>query len=90
MILKELHAKLKELGIPDDKYYLHGLYGSASDDDKFALVIKKGTYSVEYDVYFKERGQKHSIRTFTNEDDACLFLFHRLKEAKEFEDKQSL
>lgn len=89
MILQELHIKLKELGVSEDRYYLHGLYGSTNDDDKFALTIKKGVYKVEYETYYKERGEKHSIRIFTTEDEACQYLYKRLKENKEIEDKYS-
>lgn len=89
MKLQELHIQLKELGITEEKYYLHGLYGSSSDDNKFSLVIRKGFCSVEYEFYFKERGVKHSSRTFTNEDEACQYFYKRLKENKEIEDKYS-
>lgn len=74
MTIQELYIKLKELGAPEDRYYLHGLYGSTNDDDKLSLTIKKGTYSVEYEVYFKERGEKHSTRIFANENEACQYL----------------
>jgi len=89
MTIQELSIKLKELGVPEDRYYLHGLYGSTSDDDKLSLTIRKGTYSIEYEVYFKERGEKHSTRIFTNEDEACHYLYKRLKENKEMEDRYS-
>lgn len=89
MTIQELHIKLKALGIPEDRYYLHGLYGSSNDDDKFSLIIRKGIYSVEYEVYFKERGEKHSTRIFTSEEEACQYLYKRLKENKEIEDKYS-
>jgi hypothetical protein len=89
MTLQELHIQLKELGIPEDRYYLHGLYGSSGDDNKFSLVIRKGFYSLEYEVYFKERGEKHSSRIFTDEDEACHYFYKRLKENKEIEDKFS-
>ncbi|MFZ4863248.1 hypothetical protein ACL9RF_13815 [Sphingobacterium sp. Mn56C] len=89
MTLQELSIKLKELGVPEDRYYLQGLYGSTSDDDKLSLTIRKGIYSVEYEVYFKEWGEKHSTRIFTNEDEACQYLYKRLKENKEIEDRYS-
>lgn len=89
MTLQELHIKLKELGVPEDRYYLHGLYGSTSDDDKLALTIRKGIYTVEYETYYKERGEKHSARIFTTEDEACQYLYKRLKENKEIEDRYS-
>jgi hypothetical protein len=89
MTIQELYIKLKKLGIPEDKYYLLGLYGSTNDDDKLSLTTRKGGYSIEYEIYFKERGEKHSTRIFTNEDDACQYLYKCLKENKEIEDKYS-
>lgn len=79
MTIQELHINLKELGVSEDSYYLHGLYGSTNDDDKLSLTIRKGTYFIEYVVYFKERGEKHSTRIFTNEDEACHYLYKRLE-----------
>lgn len=89
MTLNELYIKLKELGIPEDRYYLHGLYGSTNDDNKLALTVKKGEYTTEYEVYYKERGEKHSVRLFTTEDEACQYIYKQLKENKEIEDKYS-
>lgn len=89
MTIAELHRKLQELGISQDRYYLHGLYGSTNDDDKLALTIKKGKYAVEYEVYYKERGEKHSTRIFISEDEACQYIYKRLKTDKEIEDKYS-
>jgi hypothetical protein len=89
MTIAELYNNLKELGISEDKYYLHGLYGSTDDNDKLALIMRKGKYTVEYEAYFKERGEKHSIRIFSTEDEACLYVYNRLRANKEIEDKYS-
>jgi hypothetical protein len=89
MTIQELHIELKTLGIPEDRYYLHGVYGSTNDDDKLSLIIRKGVYSVEYEVYFKERGEKHSTRVFKNEEEACQYMYKRFKENKKIEDKYS-
>ncbi len=70
--------------IPKDKYYLHWLYGSSDDNDKITLIIKKGKYTVEYETYFKERGEKHSIRTFTNEDEVSKWILNKLVGEQEF------
>jgi hypothetical protein len=89
MNIEELHKKLKDLGIPENKYYLHGLYGSADDDNKLSLIIKRGKFAIEYEVYYKERGEKHSTRVFTIEDDACQYIYKRLKDNKNLEDRYS-
>jgi hypothetical protein len=78
MTLAELHNKLRELEIPENTYYLHGVYGSPDDNDKIALTIRKGKLFVEYEVYFKEKGEKQSTTTFMTEDDACQYIYRKL------------
>jgi hypothetical protein len=78
MTISDLHKKLKESGIKEGQYFLHGLYGSTDDNEKIALTIKKGMYNIEYETYFKERGEKHSIRTFKTEEEACEHIYKKL------------
>lgn len=89
MNIQELHKELEELGVPEGKYYLHGLYGSTSDEEKIALSIKGDWCRTEYEVYFKERGEKHSVRRFNTEAEACEYVYNKLREHKEIEDKFS-
>ena len=85
MTIKELDIKLKKLGIPVDRYYLHGLYGSTNDNDKIALIIRKGKYSTEYEVYYKEKGVKNIEQVFYTENEACQYIYKELKEDMEIE-----
>lgn len=78
MNLKQLSNKLTELGVSPDSYYLHGLYGSINDEDKIALCIKRGKYTIEYEVYYRERGEKHSSRIFFDENEACEWIYKKL------------
>ena len=78
MTISELHNRLKESGINDDQYFLHGLFGSKDDNDKIALTIRKGQYVIEYETYYSERGEKHSIRIFTTENEACEYIYKKL------------
>ena len=78
MTISDLHNKLKEKGIIEDKYFLHGLFGSTDDNDKISLTIKQGQFGLEYETYYKERGEKHSIRTFTTEKEACEYIYKKL------------
>lgn len=78
MTIKELHNKLKERGISEDQYFLHGLFGSTNDDEKIALTIKKGKYGIEYETYFRERGEKYSSRIFATEKEACEYIYKEL------------
>ena len=82
MTIKELHNRLIELQIPDDRYYLQGLYGSFDDNDKLALTIRRGKYSLEYEVYFKERGEKNFVRVFTDEDEVSNWFLKMLVDEK--------
>ncbi|MCB9174916.1 MAG: hypothetical protein H6589_09930 [Flavobacteriales bacterium] len=80
MTIEELNSELNKLGVSDDRYYLHGLFGSTDDNDKIALTVKKGNYMIEYEVYYRERGEKHSTRTFTTETEACEYVLHKIQE----------
>lgn len=81
MTIEQLYNRLTELKIPADMYYLHGIYGSTDDNDKLALTIKRGKYAIEYEVYFKERGEINSSRTFIAEDEACDYLFEKIRDS---------
>ena len=78
MTLSELNTKLQNKGILKDKYFLHGLFGSADDNDKIGLTIRKGQYGLEYETYYKERGEKHSIIIFRTEKEACEHIYKKL------------
>ena len=90
MTLLELHTKLKNNGINEDKYFLHGLYGSTDDNEKLALTIKKGKFTIEYETYYKERNEKHSIRTFYSEEEACKYLYQKLIDEQAYNRIQSI
>lgn len=81
MTIKDLHKKLNDLKVPSDDYYLHGLFGSDSDDNKLGLTIKRGKYTIEYEVYYRERGEKHTVRLFTDESEACEHFLDRILES---------
>ncbi len=78
MNLAELYENLKKNGIDDSLIYLHGMHGSTDDTEKLAMTIKRGKYSVIWEVYFKERGEKHSIIEFNNESEACEYYLKRM------------
>lgn len=78
MTIEELHNNLVQLKISPDQYYLHGLYGSIEDNDKVSLTMKKGKHTIEYEIYYRERGEKHSIQKFTDESEACKYILKEL------------
>lgn len=90
MTIEELNNELKKLGVSDDRYYLHGLFGSTDDNDKIAMTIKLRTYNAEYEVYYRERGEKHSSKTFTNENDACEYVLSKIQEELTIEKVQGV
>ena len=90
MTIKELNSELKNLGVSYDRYYLHGLFGSTDDNDKIAMTIKMGKYTAEYEVYYRERGEKHSSRIFTNETEACEYVLNQIQEELTIEKVQKV
>ena len=86
MTIKELNKILQDIGVPANRYYLHGLYGSKDDNDKLALTLKKG----ECNVYFKEYGVKTVDLHFETEDKACEYLFKHIKDDWTFEQIQKI
>lgn len=80
--LKLLHEKLRSKGVPEESYHLLGIFGSTSDDQKISLNIKKGKYTISFETYYKERGEKHSIREFSNLDEACNHILDKAIEMK--------
>ncbi|MFC0878924.1 hypothetical protein ACE01N_20185 [Saccharicrinis sp. FJH2] len=90
MTIEELNSELKKIGVSDDRYCLQGLFGSTDDNDKIAMTIKMGKYTAEYEVYYRERGEKHSSRTFTNETDACEYILSKIQEELTIKKVQSV
>jgi hypothetical protein len=84
MTLEDLHKKLLSIGITNDKYYLHGLFGSTDDNEKLGLTIFKEGSRIKYQVYFKERGTVSSTWDFDTEDEACNYMFQKLKDEQTF------
>ncbi|MEM7548058.1 MAG: hypothetical protein AAF363_00180 [Bacteroidota bacterium] len=80
MTLKELHLKLKSLNIPEDQYCLHGLFGSANDDEKLSITIRKKKYNYEYEVYYKERGLRSFSRIFNSEEEATVYFYNQIRQ----------
>lgn len=78
MTIEELYNKLEKQWIGTERYYLHGLYDSSSDEEKLALIIRRGKYTIEYETYYRERGEKHSIKIFTDENEVCDWILNKL------------
>ena len=90
MTIKDLYEKLIDLKVDSERFYLHGLYGSSSDDNKLSMTISKGKYTIEYEVYYKERGEKHSINLFTVESEACEYFLYKIQEVLTIEKVQKV
>jgi hypothetical protein len=78
MTLSELHLALQSSGIEESSYYLHGLFGSTDDSDKLAMTIIVAKYSIIFKIYYKERGEQHSIYEFNDETEACMFFYKKM------------
>jgi hypothetical protein len=69
---EELALKLNQEAIPDDCYCLNG--GLPND----RIILNKK--DVKWEVYYSERGKIYELREFDTEDNACDFLYHRVKD----------
>lgn len=78
--LEKLYFRLKALGVPEESYYLQGLYGSTTDNYKLSLVIKESDHGTEYEMYHKEKEHKHIIQVFTDFDIASNYFIEQLTE----------
>ncbi|MGQ1947957.1 hypothetical protein ACT3CD_12750 [Geofilum sp. OHC36d9] len=90
MTIVELHKKLIDLEVDSERFYLHGLYGSTSDDNKLSMTINKGKYTIEYEIYYRERGEKHSVNVFTDESEACEYFLYKIQEELTIEKVQKV
>jgi hypothetical protein len=45
------------------------------------LTIKKGKYTIEYEVYYRERGEVNSKQIFTTEEEACEYLYKQVTDS---------
>ena len=80
--VKGLHEKLKSHGVSEASYHLLGLFGSSSDDEKLSLNIKRGKYTIVFETYYRERGQKRSVIEFNDIDEICEYIFKKAIDAK--------
>jgi hypothetical protein len=67
-----LAARLRELGVPNEEYYLYGTREMRHCMDQLPLG--------KWVVFWSERGGRESERTFGDEGDACQELFTRLRQ----------
>ena len=69
MNVKELMTRLKSMGISDTRYSLDG---SLWPD----RIILYHNYSLWEVFYFDERGNRNSLESFDNENDACEYILN--------------
>ncbi|AYW91610.1 hypothetical protein KD5_03530 [Yersinia pseudotuberculosis] len=67
----ELRDKLNSLGVPSSLYSLEGGF----PNEKLCLAYEGGSWF----VYYSERGVKTDLKKFTNENDACVDIFNKIK-----------
>lgn len=75
---KELEKKLKRTGVPKRMY---NLTETGRTDERFSLRKLDG----KWHVYFVERGAKTTHEIFDSEEEACLFLYEKLKYETRFQ-----
>lgn len=67
----DLKAKMQEMGVPEEMYYLEK-YGN--NDQKLCINKENDVWL----VYYSERGSKLVTAEFDNEDDACEEFMKRI------------
>ena len=80
MTIKELNKKLVELKVDNNRFYLNGIYGSDNYDNKLALTVSKENEKLIYEIFYSERGEKHSEKLFLNETEACKYFLYQIQE----------
>jgi hypothetical protein len=75
--IKSLHEKLLAHHIDEESYHLLGLFGSTNDDLKLSLNIKRGKYTIMFEIYSKDRSEKHILLETTDIDEACEYFFRK-------------
>lgn len=66
----ELQTRLKNENVPIDSYCLDGGY----PNEAYCLEFNEDVW----EVYYSERGKKTSLKTFTDEEDACNYFYNWL------------
>ena len=84
MNIEQLYNKLIEAGVPEYRFYLHGLFGSTDDNERLALTIYRRGEETCYEVYFKERGTSSTLNIFSDESEACKSIYEKLIYEKDF------
>lgn len=69
---KVLKGKLLKENIPEDLYSLEG----GLPNEAYCLNQNRDIW----EVYYSERGKKTELKTFTSEDEACVYFYHFLTE----------
>jgi hypothetical protein len=75
--IKSLHEKLLAHNVAENSYHLLGLFGSSDDDLKLSLNIKRGKYTIIFEIYSKDRGEKHTLFETADIDEACEYFFRK-------------
>jgi hypothetical protein len=84
MNIEQLYNRLIKAGIPENRFYLHGLFGSTDDNERLALTVYRRGEKTYYEIYFKERGISSTVNVFSNESEACIFIYEKLIYERDF------
>jgi len=84
MNIEQLYKRLTEAGVPEYRFFIHGLFGSTDENERLALTIYKQGDKTCYEVYFKERGTSSTLNVFSTESEACNFMYEKLIYERDF------
>ena len=74
MNISNLKVELDRLNIPKNSYSLKG----GLPNESYCIAQSNG----KWEVYYSERGNKTSLKTFENEDSACQNFLSTIKRIK--------
>lgn len=83
MNIKDLKEKLEELGIKASYYSLYG-------DLKSDSIILYHNYSKWKVFYLDDRGGRHPMGIFDNEEDACRFIYTEFADTKNWANEKGI
>lgn len=71
MLISELKNKLDEIGVPQN---LYAIMTGGLPNERLCIVKEK-----KWQVYYSERGKKVGQKFFETEEEACEYLYEKLK-----------
>ena len=73
MTINELEKRLHDIGVPKEYY---SILSGGLPNEVYCITNSNNVW----EVYYSERGNKSSLKTFDDEEDACKYFFHKMED----------